>query len=345
MRQSDGAGPQDDVYDITIIGAGPTGLFAAYYAGMRGMRTKIIEALPEPGGQLATLYPEKYIYDLPAHREVLAKDLVGLLMEQIRPFAPTFVYGERIRTLTRETVNSDEVWRAGSGSNGHFTRTVLITAGIGAFEPNRLDRPGVAEYAERGVFYFVKDKEVFQGKRILIIGGGDAAVDWALDLNDRASQISLIHRRDGFRAHESSIALLRNTGIRILVFWELKHLEGDGKEIKKAVIYNSKTGEERELDVDVVLINTGFKANLGAIEAWGLEMADVRHIRTNGFMETSLPGVFAAGDIASVEGSVALNLIIAGFGQAAVAANAAKRKIDPSSSIFPGYSSEPNLGV
>jgi thioredoxin reductase (NADPH) len=343
MTQSDGDGSQDDVYDITIIGAGPTGLFAAFYAGLRGMQTKIIEALPEPGGQLATLYPEKYIYDVPGHREVLAKDLVRLLVEQTNRFAPTFVHGERIQTLTRAAVHGEEVWRVGSVTSSHLTRTVLITAGIGAFEPNRLDRPGVADYAGSGVFYFVTDKQPLHGKRILIIGGGDAAVDWALNLEECAGHITLIHRRDGFRAHESSIARLRTANIPIMVFWELKHIEGDGKDIKTAVILNSKTGKERELNIDIVLINTGFKANLGAIEGWGLEMADVRHIRTNGFMETNLPGVFAAGDIASVEGSVALNLIVAGFGQAAIAANAAKQKIDPTSSIFPGYTSELNL--
>jgi len=343
MTQRDGPTGQDDVYDITIIGAGPTGLFAAFYAGLREMRTKIIEALPEPGGQLAVLYPEKYIYDVPGHPKVLAKDLVRMLVEQTNLFAPTFVYGERIETITRKTVGGEEVWRVGTVTTAHLSRTVLITAGIGAFEPNRLDRPGVEEYADRGVYYFVKDKRPFRGKRILIIGGGDTAVDWALNLKDWASHITLIHRRDGFRAHESSLAQLRTTDIPIMVFWELKRIEGDGKQVKKATIYNNKTGEERELDVDIVLISIGFKANLGAIQHWGLEMADVRHIKVNGLMETNLPGVFAAGDIASVEGSVALNLIVTGFGQAAIAANAAKQKIDPGSRIFPGHSSELKL--
>lgn len=343
MTQRDGSTPADDVYDITIIGAGPTGLFAAFYAGLREMRTKIIEALPEPGGQLAVLYPEKYIYDVPGHPKVLAKDLVRMLVEQTALFAPTYVYGERVETLTRKKVGDEELWRVGSVTSGHLTRTVLITAGIGAFEPNRLDRPGVADYAESGVFYFVKDKRPFRGKRILIIGGGDTAVDWALNLKDWAGHITLIHRREGFRAHESSLAHLRTTDIPIMVFWELKRIEGDGKHVKKAVIYNNKTGEEQELDIDIVLVNIGFKANLGAIEHWGLEMADVRHIKTNGLLETNLQGIFAAGDIASVEGSVALNLIVTGFGQAALAANAAKQRIDPESRIFPGHSSELKL--
>ena len=343
MAQSDGSHPTNDIYDLTIIGAGPTGLFAAFYAGLRQLRTKIIEALPEPGGQLAVLYPEKYIYDVPGHPKVLAKDLVRMLVEQTALFAPTYVYGERVETLTRKQVGDEEVWRVGSPTSAHLTRTVLITAGIGAFEPNRLDRPGVDDYFEKGVYYFVKDKRPFRNKRILIIGGGDTAVDWALNLKDWAGHITLIHRRDGFRAHEASLAHLRTTDIPIMVFWELKRIDGDGKGVKKAIVYNNKTGEEQELDIDIVLISTGFKANLGAMEHWGLEMADVRHIKTNGLLETNLPGVFAAGDIASVEGSVALNLIVTGFGQAALAANAAKQHIDPASRIFPGHSSELKL--
>jgi thioredoxin reductase (NADPH) len=333
---------KDDVYDITIIGAGPAGLFASFYSGLREMRTKIIEALPEPGGQLAVLYPEKFIYDVPGHPKVLAKDLVALLVEQAALFSPTFVYGERIETLTRKRVNREELWRVGTVTSAHLTRTVLITAGIGAFEPNRLDRPGVEQYLDRGVYYFVKDKRPFRGKRILIIGGGDTAVDWCLNLKDWARHITLIHRRDHFRAHESSMAALRASRIPILTFWELKRIEGAAA-ARRAVIYNNKTGEEQELQVDIVLINIGFKAALGAIMTWGLDMAGNRHIRVNGFMETNLPGVFAAGDIAAVEGSVPLNLIVTGFGQAAIAANAAKNRIDPKARIFPGHSSEMKL--
>ena len=194
-----------EVYDVTIIGGGPTGLFAAFYAGLRGMRTKIIEALPEAGGQLAVLYPEKFIYDVPGHPKILAKDLVKLLIEQIHLFQPTMVLGQRIETLTRKQLEGEEVWRIGNATDAHLTRTVIITAGIGAFEPNRLDRPGVADYVDHGVYYFVKDKSPFRDKNILIIGGGDTAIDWALNLKDWAKQITIIHRRDQFRAHEGSI--------------------------------------------------------------------------------------------------------------------------------------------
>jgi len=328
--------------DFTIVGAGPTGLFAAFYAGLRGMSTKIIEALPEPGGQLSVLYPEKFIYDVPGHPKIVAQDLVRLLLEQVALFEPEFVYGQRIDTLTRTTVEGEEVWRLGTATDVHLSRTVLLSAGIGAFAPTKLDRPGVDEFEGKGVYYFVKDKRPFRGKKILIVGGGDTAVDWAMNLKDWAAQITLIHRRDEFRAHEASVAALKSTGIPMLTHWELKRVQGDGA-VQAATIYENRVGTETELEVDAVLINIGFKAALGAISSWGLEQADARHLRVNGFMETNLPGVFAAGDIAAVEGSEPLNLIVTGFAQAAIAANAAKAKVDPKSRLFPGHSSELKL--
>jgi thioredoxin reductase len=332
----------EEIYDVTIVGAGPTGLFAAFYAGMRQLKTKVVEALPEPGGQLAVLYPEKYIYDVPGHPKVLAKDLVHLLMQQTSLFQPTFVYEERVELLTRITVDGEDIWRLGTVEKGHRSRTVILTSGIGAFSPNRLDRPGVSEFEGNGVYYFVKDKRPFRNKRILIVGGGDTAVDWCLNLKDWASHITLIHRREEFRAHEASLAALHVTDIPIMTFWELKRVDGD-KTVKSATIYESRIGEERTLDVDIVLINIGFKAALGPISTWGVEMEGPRHIKTNGAMETNLPGVFAAGDIAAAEGTTPLNLIATGFAQAAVAANAAKMHLDPKSRMFPGHSSEMRL--
>jgi len=331
-----------EVFDMTIIGAGPTGLFAAFYAGLREMKTKIIEALPEPGGQLAVLYPEKLIYDVPGHPKILAKDLVRHLVEQCALFQPEYVFNQRVEILTRATVEGEEVWRLGTAHKPHYSRTVLISGGIGAFVPNKLDRPGMDKFEGHGVYYFVKDKRPFRRKRILIAGGGDTAVDWCLNLKDWAEEITLIHRRDEFRAHEASLAALRMSGIPMLTHWELKRVHGE-RHVTGATIYDNRTGEERDLEIDAVLVNIGFKAALGPIEAWGLEMAGPRHIRVNGFMETNLPGVFAAGDIAAVEGSEPLNLIVTGFGQAAIAANAAHRAIAPGSRLFPGHSSELRL--
>ncbi len=334
--------PDTDVFDITIIGAGPTGLFASFYSGLRDMRTKIIEALPEPGGQLSVLYPEKLIYDVPGHPKILAQDLVRQLLEQCALFEPTYVYEQRIETLTRVQAGAEEVWRLGTQTETHLSRTVIITAGIGAFAPMKIDRPGISDYEGKGVYYFVKDKRPFRGKKILIVGGGDTAVDWCLNLKDWAAAITLIHRRDQFRAHEASLASLHASGIPIKTFHELKRVTGDGQ-VQGATIFDNRTGVEEDIEVDAVLVNIGFKAALGPIESWGVTLADVRHIRTDGFMETNLKGVFAAGDIAAIEGSEPLNLIVTGFAHAAIAANAAKRYVDPASRLFPGHSSELKL--
>jgi len=331
-----------DVVDITILGAGPTGLFAAFYAGLRNMKTKVIESLPEPGGQLAVLYPDKFIYDVPGHPKVLAKDLVKLLLEQCALFDPTYVYEQRAQTLCRVEVDGEQVWEIETDAETHLSRTVVICGGIGAFTPNKLDRPGVDEYEGRGVYYFVRDKRSLRGKRVLVVGGGDTAVDWCLNLKDWAKEITLIHRREQFRAHEASIAELKTSSVTILTPWELKRVHGEGA-VEAVTVFQNRTNEDRVLAVDAVLINLGFKAALGPIADWGLDLADARHIRVDASMETNLPGVFAAGDIAAIEGAEALNLIVTGFAQATIAANAARHHIDPDSRVMPGHSSELRL--
>ncbi len=330
----------EEVFDITIVGAGPTGLFTAFYAGLRDMKTKVLEALPEPGGQLAVLYPEKMIYDVPGHPKIQAKDLVALLMEQCALFQPEFVYEQRIDDLRRVEIEGEAVWQMENGTGRHLSRTVVVSGGIGAFVPNRIE--AIAENENSGIHYFVKDKRPFRGKRILIVGGGDTAVDWCLNLRDWASEITLIHRRDGFRAHEASLAELHASPIPVKTFWELETVTGNGQ-VQRATIRNNQSGETADLDVDAILVNIGFKAALGPIKEWGIELADTRHIRVNGMMETNLPGVYAAGDIAAVDGSEPLNLIVTGFGQAAIAANAARQHVDPSARLFPGHSSELRL--
>ena len=332
----------DEIYDFTIIGAGPTGLFGAFYAGLRSLKTKVIEALPEPGGQLAVLYPEKMIYDVPGHPHVMARDLVKLLMEQNERFDPLYVYNEAVETLVRDESGDEPIWVLGTTRGEHRTRTLLISAGIGAFTPNKLDRPGIEEFAGNGVYYFVQDRRPFRHRRVLIVGGGDTAIDWCLNLHGWADEITLIHRRHGFRAHESSLAELGTTEIPMMTHWELAELTGNGH-VQQARIMQNQTNEERVLDVDIVLLSLGFNATLGPLLEWGLEMADKRHLRVDGFMETNLPGVFAAGDIAAVDGSEPLSLIVTGFGQAAIAANAAVRNINPESKLFPGHSSELRL--
>lgn len=331
-----------DLYDLTIIGAGPTGLFGAFYGGLRSLKTKIIEALPEPGGQLAVLYPEKMIYDVPGFPRVMAIDLVRALLEQNQRFDPTYVYEQSVETLRQDEVDGEPVWVLGTMEEEHWTRTLMISAGIGAFTPNTLDRPGVEEFDGRGIYHFVQDRRPFRHRRVLIVGGGDTAVDWALNLNQWADEITLIHRRHGFRAHEASLAELRETGIPMLTHYELESVDGDDV-LRHATIFSNQTQERRTLDVDIVLLSLGFRASLGPLLEWGLELADQRHLRVDGFMRTNLPGVFAAGDIAAVDGSEPMSLIVTGFGQAAIAANAAHTHINPEAKLFPGHSSELRL--
>lgn len=325
-----------DVFDLTIVGAGPTGLFATFYAGLRQMKTKIIDALEEPGGQVAVLYPEKYIFDVPGFSKILAKDLVKGLVEQAFQYGPTIVLGERVTTLRM----TDGVFELGTDKGvKHYSKAVLVAAGVGAFSPNRLEAKGAAEYEGKGVYYFVKEKGVFEGKRLLIVGGGDSAVDWALNIKGIAKKITLVHRRDVFRAHEGSVADLMKSEVDIKLFCEVRSVSGDGKRVTGAVIYDNRSQAESAIEVDAILVNIGFRADLGPIKEWGLEI-NGREVKVNGKMETNIPGVYVAGDIAGPLDGVKLNLIATGYAQAAIAVNVAKAYMDPNSKIFPGHSSE-----
>ncbi len=325
-----------DVYDLTIIGAGPSGLFATFYAGLRQMKTKLIDALEQPGGQVAVLYPEKYIYDVPGYSKILAKELVKGLVEQAFQYKPTVVLGERVTSLRKNDGVFELVTDRGTK---HLSKAVLVAAGVGAFSPNKLEAQGAADYEGKGVYYFVKDKSIFKDKSLLIVGGGDSAVDWALNIKDTAKKITLVHRRDVFRAHEGSVAELMKSNVEVKLFYEVKSVSGDGAKVTQAVIFDNRSKAETTLDVDAILVNIGFRADLGPIKDWGLQI-DGREIRANGRMETNIPGVYVAGDIAGPHDGVKLNLIATGYAQAALAVNVAKAFVDPNSKIFPGHSSE-----
>jgi thioredoxin reductase len=328
-----------ETYDITIIGAGPTGMFGAFYAGLREMKTLLIEALPQPGGQLAVLYPEKFIYDVAGYPCILAKDLVKELWQQAAKFNPDVRFDEQVVHLRH---GADNCLVVTTDKATYRSRTVLIAAGIGAFAPNKLGRPGLAEFEGRGIHYFVENADLFRGKRLIIVGGGDSAVDWALTLKDWAQKITLVHRRADFRAHERSVAeLMTDEEIEKRLGWEVKEVRGNGH-VQTATIFSNQTGEEMTIEVDALLLSLGFKADLGWVKGWGLEF-DKRAIAVDGLMATNLPGVYAAGDIAGPKGSVALTLIATGFAQAVLAVNCAKNYLDPKARIFPGHSSEKRL--
>lgn len=320
--------------DITIIGGGPTGLFAAFYAGMRGATSRIVDSLPELGGQLTALYPEKYIFDVGGFPKILAKDLAVRLVEQAMQFEPEVVLDEEI--LEIEPTGDGFSLRGREAS--YATKAVVIAGGKGAFEPRALKCPGYEEYLGRGVEYAVRDADALAGERILIVGGGDSAVDWALTLKETASELTLIHRREGFRAHERSMELLREADaadeIDLRTYWEVREIRGDER-VRECTIFENRTDEERVVEVDAVLAMLGFKPDLGPIAEWGLELEKNR-IVVGPTMETNRPGIFAAGDIVSYVGK--LDLIATGFSEAAIAVNHAVQKVDPDARVNPGHS-------
>jgi thioredoxin reductase (NADPH) len=322
-----------EIYDMTIVGGGPVGLFGLYYTSMRDMRAKIIDSLPQLGGQLMALYPEKYIYDVPGFPKVLAKDLVRNLEDQALPHGPTVCLNEKIVTLEKD---DNGIFRLTSeAGNVHLSKTVLISAGIGAFVPKKLDVPKIEELEGRGVYYFVRDLTDFRDKTVLIVGGGDSAVDWALNLQPIARRIMLIHRSDRFRAHERSVEEMKDSAAIVKLYYELKAIHGE-EHVEGVTIFDNRTGEEEEHRVDALLMNIGFVANLGPIKSWGLEIAK-NSIVVNAQMASNIPGVYAAGDIVVHPGH--LKLIAVGAAEAAVAVNNAKHYIDPAALVEPGHSS------
>jgi thioredoxin reductase (NADPH) len=320
--------------DIAIIGGGPVGLFAAYYAGLRNMRTCLIDSLDVLGGQLVVLYPEKYVYDVAGFPKILAKDLAHQLIEQAMQYHPRVRLGQRAIEL-----GADETARnftLSTDGEPLLARAVVVSAGIGSFTPKTLPLPEANAFLNHGLHYSVKDMHSLRHKKVLIVGGGDSAVDWANALANVAEQVTLIHRRDEFRAHEDSITKMWSSGARILLFHELRRLSGDGR-VQQAVVFENRTKQEQTLDVDAVLVNIGFDSSLGPLMQWGLKL-EKRKIVVDACMRTSRPGVFAAGDVVIHPGK--LNLIATGFGEAAIAVNFAKVWIDPAAHAFPGHSSE-----
>lgn len=331
------------VVDVTFVGAGPSGLFGAFYAGLRELSVNILDVLPLPGGQLTALYPDKTIFDVPGHPAILARDLVTNLLAQANRSHPTIVLGQRANTLTRVAVPgtaSDEIcWRIETDQATYLTRAVILTAGIGAFEPVRLNNDSIPPFEGRGVAYMVPDVAAYAGKRVLVVGGGDSAVDWAMLLEKVAARVTLIHRREGFRAHDASVNALQASDVDVRLFHEIRELQGR-EHLEHAIIFDNRTQAETTLDVDEAVLALGFKADLGPIRDWGVETVGRRYVKVNARMETNLPDVYAAGDITSQEGVDPLNLIVIGFGQVTVAVNYAYARLKPGGKVFPGHSSE-----
>lgn len=332
----------DGITDITIIGGGPTGLFAAFYAGLRGVSCRIVDALPQLGGQLMALYPEKYIFDVGGLPRILAKDLAKNMIEQGTQFGPEVVLEAEVQQMIPEDGHIRLVTPRGE----FLTKTVCITAGKGALNPRVLECPGWNEHygQEGGVHTHVRQPEDFRGKRVLIVGGGDSAVDWVLGLRGIAREIMLIHRRDEFRAHKSTVQEMREAAaagaVSIRTPFEVKEIHGSGGCVAQVTMFNSETRDEEQIDVEAVIALLGFKPDLGPISNWGLELQR-NTIKVSQLMETNIPGVYAAGDVVHYPGK--LELIATGYGEAAIAVNNAVHHINPKARVSPGHST--NLKV
>lgn len=265
-----------------------------------------------------------------------AQQLIDNLLEQCKLFDPLFCMNEKVLHVEK---NSDEIFEITTDQTVHLSKTIIITAGVGAFEPRKLKVPNAEQYEKTNLHYFVKDLEQFKGKRVLISGGGDSAVDWANMLEPIAEQVTLIHRRDRFRAHETSVEKMKQSSVKVLTPREIVSLHGENQ-IERVVIADKKKEQVEELDVDAVIVSFGFVSSLGPIKEWGLEI-EKGSIVVNSRMETNIPGIYAAGDVTTYPGKV--KLIAVGFGEAPTAVNNAKQFMDPKARLQPGHSSHMKL--
>ena len=313
--------------DILIIGAGPTGLFTVFEAGLLKLKCHLIDALPQPGGQCTEIYPKKPIYDIPAFPEILAGDLVGNLMEQIKPFQPGFTLGERAETIEKQEDGSFIV-TTNKGTK-HQAPVVAIAGGLGSFEPRKPPILNIDEYEEKGVAYMIRDPEAYRNKKVVIAGGGDSALDWSIFLANVASSVTLVHRRNEFRGALDSVEkvqALKDAGVIELVTpAEVKDIKGDGR--VTAVIIK-KEDEEIELSCDHFIPLFGLAPKLGPIADWGLEI-EKNAIKVDNTLDyqTNIPGVYAIGDVNTYPGK--LKLILCGFHEATLMCQSAYQRIFP----------------
>ncbi|MDS9471703.1 NAD(P)/FAD-dependent oxidoreductase [Sporosarcina pasteurii] len=319
-----------EIVDITIIGGGPTGLFASFYAGMREMSVKIIDSLPQLGGQLIELYPDKYIYDVGGFPKILAKDFVANLVTQAHYANPEILLGETALSV----VKHDDYYELKTDKGVHLTRTILLTVGIGAFQPRKIGLKEEAQFEGKTLHYGIKDLTVFKDKNIVVCGGGDSAVDWALMLEDIASSVTLIHRRERFTAHETSVNQLMDSKVEVKTSLSIKEIIGENGEVNELLVA-SRDGNEERISTDHVIVNYGNISSLGPLKEWGLEM-ERNSILVNTKMETNMEGIYAAGDVTTFDGKV--KLIAVGLGEAPIAVNHAKAYIDPKARLQPLHS-------
>ncbi len=321
--------PPSQQTDVVIIGAGPVGLFQIFELGMLGFRCHVIDALDHVGGQCRALYPEKPIYDIPAYPKILATELVDHLVTQAAPFKPVYHLNQRVNKITE--VKPDGQWIVESSEGLQIRcKAIVIAAGVGAFGPNRPPLENIEAYEGKSIFYHVEHPRKFEKKRLLLAGGGDSCVDWAINLVDIAQKVMVVHRRDRFRAAPDSVAKLRQLTkegrIELLIPYQLGELKGENDTLKEVILYDLD-GNKRAVETDILLPFFGLSMDLGPILSWGLNL-DHSHIAIDPLTgQTNLPGIYAVGDIATYQHK--LKLILTGFAEAAQAAHAIRQHIFP----------------
>jgi thioredoxin reductase (NADPH) len=321
--------------DLLLVGAGPVGLYGAYYAGVRGLRVALVDSLPEPGGQVTAMYPEKPIYDVGGFPRVLGRDLVAGLVEQAGQYDPTYLLGEEAQGLAPDPDAPGRLVVTTSAGTTVRTGTVVVTGGIGTFSPRPL--PAGEELLGRGLAYFVPSFADYAGADVVVVGGGDSACDWALALLPVARSVTLVHRRRAFRAHAATVGAVHASGATVLVDAQVTALHAGPDGRVAAAEVTSRDGV-LTLPAQRVVAALGFVADLGPLRGWGLDLHDNRHVVVDTRMGTNLPGVYAAGDITDYPGKV--RLISVGFGEVATAVNNAAVHLDPGVTLFPGHSSD-----
>lgn len=321
---------KDEIIDLTIIGGGPAGLFASFYAGMREMSVKIIDSLPQLGGQLIELYPDKYIYDVGGFPKILAKDFVANLVNQAHYAKPEILLGETALSAERE----GDYFILTTDKGVHLTRTILLTAGIGAFQPRKIGLEEESQFDGKTLHYGIKDLSIFKDKKVVVCGGGDSAVDWALMFENLASSVTLVHRRERFTAHETSVNQLMQSKVDVKTSLSVKAIEGSNGEVSE-ILLASLDGNEERIPADHLIVNYGNISSLGPLKEWGIEM-DRNSIKVNTRMETNIEGIYAAGDVTTFDGKV--KLIATGLGEAPIAVNHAKAYVNPKARLQPLHS-------
>ena len=327
------------LYDLTVVGAGPVGLFGVFYAGMRGLKINVLDSLEMVGGQLNALYPEKYIYDMPGFPKVMAKDLVKQLWEQAKFAKPALHLGRKVSKISRIERHLEISCESGET---FLSKTVMLALGMGAFKPRKLEVTGLLEREGKNVHYFVHKLDHFNGKNVLVIGGGDSAADWTLALaapdgngTVRAKSVTMIHRTDKFAAHEATIHLLKELShAKVITHTELQGFTQEGRELRCHLVQNLTKAVSHH-SFDEIIVCAGYLTKLEFVKESGFEMQG-NAVKVNERMETNVPGVFAVGDVCMHGGK--LKLIATGVGEAAIAANFAKVLIDPAAKAFPGHS-------